>query len=86
MSERRDNSGVIFRVREKQKETFPDYEGNCTINGQEFWMNAWLKKDKNGNTFMSFAFKPKKLPAGQTKQPSFEDSKADDGFQDAIPF
>lgn len=85
MSEKRDNSGVLFKNSRKEKDTHADYEGNCTINGQEFWMNAWLKKDKNGNTFMSFAFKPKKLPAEQTKQPAFEDRKADD-FADQIPF
>ncbi len=85
MTEKRANSGVIFKNNRKQQDTHADYGGNCTIAGQEYWMNAWLKKDKNGNTFMSFAFKPKKLPAGQTKQPAFEDRKADD-FADQIPF
>lgn len=80
--DKRENSGAVFKVREKKKDTFPDYEGNCTINGQEYWMNAWLKKDKNGGTFMSFAFKPKKLPAEIKKQEPFEDKFADD----TIPF
>lgn len=82
MTEKRDNSGVIFKNNRKQQDTHADYEGNCTIAGQEYWMNAWLKKDKNGNTFMSFAFKPKKLPGKPKKQPAFEDKFADD----TIPF
>lgn len=82
--ERRDNSGAVFKVRDKKKETFPDYEGTCTINGVEYYMNAWLKDGAKGK-FMSFSFKPKKLPAEQTKQPAFEDRKADD-FADQIPF
>lgn len=82
MSERRDFSGILFKNNRKQQDTHADYEGNCTIAGQEYWMNAWLKKDKNGNTFMSFAFKPKKLPSEPKPQPAFEDKFADD----TIPF
>lgn len=83
MSERRDMSGAVFKVLEKQKDTFPDYEGNCTIAGVDYWMNAWIKKDKNGKPYMSFAFKPKKLQANHPqKQEAFEDSFADDW----IPF
>lgn len=83
--EKRDNSGVLFKNNKKEKDTHADYEGNCTVNGQEMWMNAWLKKDKNGNTFMAFAFKPKKLPASQQ---GHHDRRADDNARedDRIPF
>lgn len=79
--ERRDNSGAVFKVRDKKKETFPDYEGTCTVNGIEYYMNAWLKDGAKGK-FMSFSFKPKKLPADYGKQQGFEDKLADD----TIPF
>lgn len=82
--EKRDNSGVLFNNTKKEKDTHADYEGNCTVNGVEMWMNAWLKKDKNGNTFMSFAFKPKKLPAQQGHHDRRADDKA--GADDVIPF
>lgn len=79
--ERRDNSGAVFKVRDKKKETFPDYEGTCTIGGIEYYMNAWLKDGAKGK-FMSFSFKPKKLPSEPKPQPAFEDRMADD----TIPF
>lgn len=85
--EKRDNSGVLFKNTKKEKDTHADYEGNCTVNGQEMWMNAWLKKDKNGSTFMSFSFKPKKLSASMTQQ-GHHDRRADDNARedDRIPF
>ena len=81
--EKRDNSGVLFKNNKKEKDTHADYEGNCTVNGQEMWMNAWLKKDKNGNTFMSFSFKPKKLPAGT---PARHEDPVQRDRDDRIPF
>lgn len=36
MSERRDFSGILFKNNRKQQDTHADYEGNCTIAGQEY--------------------------------------------------
>lgn len=81
MSERRDMSGILFKNDRKQQDTHADYQGTCTIGGIEYYMNAWLKDGAKGK-FMSFSFKPKKLPADYGKQPAFEDRMADD----TIPF
>ena len=77
MSEKRDNSGILFKNDRKQQDNHADYQGTCTINGVEYYMNAWLKDGAKGK-FMSFSFKPKKLPADYGKQQGFEDKLADD--------
>lgn len=77
MSERRDNSGVLFKNDRKEQDTHADYRGSITINGMEYWLDAWIKQGAKGK-FMSLSAKPKKLPANATKQPAFEDRKADD--------
>lgn len=62
--EQNDNSGALFRNKDKSKddpktEKWADYQGNALIDGVGYWLSAWLKQDKNGNTYMSLAFKPK---------------------------
>ena len=57
--EQKGNSGSLFKNTRKEKDTHPDYTGNGRVNGVDMWFSAWLKKDKNGNTYMSLAFKPK---------------------------
>jgi hypothetical protein len=54
----RENSGILFKNDRKQSENSPDYTGECNINGEQFYMNAWLKQGAKAK-FMSFSFKPK---------------------------
>lgn len=71
--EKRDMSGSIFANRDKRTETHADYTGDCLIDGQEYWMNAWKKSTKDGKTFLSFSFKKKQprsdAPARQESKP-----------------
>ena len=86
MSEQRDFSGILFKNDRKQQDNHADYQETCTIGGIEYYMNAWLKDGAKGK-FMSFSFKPKKLPADYGRQPGFEDKLAESkNLTDEIPF
>jgi hypothetical protein len=74
--EQRDNSGSLFKNERKDKDSHPDYTGNGMIDGKGFWFSAWIKKDRNGKSFMSMSFKPKEdqppqrqAPRQQARQP-----------------
>ena len=82
MTERRDNSGALFKNDRKEKDTHPDYQGNCTINGVEYYMDAWLKQGQNGK-FMSFSFKPKAQTIAARRN---EDPVIREDTDDRIPF
>ena len=87
--EQKDNSGSLFKNTRKEKDTHPDYTGSALINGVPMWLSAWIKRDKNGNVYMSCSFKPKdeNAMAGLRNDLSAprKPSAADD-IDDSIPF
>ena len=77
--EKKDNSGVLFKNDKKESEKHPDYKGNITINGQDFWLSAWIKEGKGGK-FMGLAVSPRDAQPPASK-PVASNLKDDD-----IPF
>ena len=69
--EKRDNSGVLFKNDKKENEKHPDYKGNIMVDGNKYWLSAWIKEGKTGK-FMGLAVSPRdaqppagKVPYGQ---------------------
>jgi uncharacterized protein (DUF736 family) len=74
--------GSLFRNDRKDKDSQPDYNGTCQIEGVEYYMNAWVKESKAGKKYFSFSFKAKDAPV-----PALNKSVAiTDDIDDELPF
>ena len=73
-SMQRDNSGVLFRSDKIENERSPQYKGNITVDGKDYWISAWVKEGKSGK-FMGLAVSPKEeyQPKQAPKKASFDD-------------
>lgn len=52
----KDLSGSLFKNQHKTTDSHPNATGSAMIDGVEYWVSAWTKKDKNGNPWQSLAF------------------------------
>jgi len=65
-------SGVLFKNAEKEelkneKDTskWPDYKGSAEIEGEKYWLSAWIKESQRDNSkFLSISFKKKEEAGG----------------------
>lgn len=58
------NSGILTKNDRKESDKHPDYRGSININGEEFWLSAWIKRGNGqgklaGQTYMSLSASPK---------------------------
>lgn len=83
--ETKEMTGSIFNNKKKEKDTHPDRQGSCKIDGKEYWISGWVKKDKDGNPWMSLAFKEKTaVTRGRDPTPPRQSARED--MDDEIPF
>lgn len=76
MSTKFDNSGSIRLNDRKEKDSQPDYRGKATIDGAEFWISGWKKKNDDGY-WLSLSFQ-RKDDAPPAKKPNTKPLRNDD--------
>ncbi len=73
--------GALFKAREKRGERSPDYNGNCQIEGVEYWVSGWVREGRSGN-FLSLSFQRKDANGQQRESRPRQNSNGGDGFLD----
>jgi hypothetical protein len=92
MTKQYDNTdkGALFKNDRKESENHPDYKGSLNVGGTDFWISSWVKKDRNGNSYMSLSVKPKdgrperEVPASRGREAPKPRAYADEDPE--IPF
>ena len=92
--EQRELSGSIFVNDRKEKDSHPDFKGQCLIDGKSYWVSGWKKKTGEGKTWLSLAFKEKDAAPKAQEPDGFDDTPQSGGsaprkaapLDDDIPF
>jgi hypothetical protein len=83
------NRGSIWKNDKKDKDTHPDFTGSLNVNGVEFWVSAWKRKEGAAAKAPSLSFSIKlKEERGATPKTSGNrrDREIDDMDGDQVPF
>lgn len=81
--QQKDNSGVLFTNDRKERDNQPDRRGSALIDGVEYWVSAWSKPDRNGNTYFSLAFTRKDKA---TQSAPVHDESTSESEDSDVPF
>ena len=84
--EQKDMTGSVFKNNEKKTDSHPDRSGSCLIDGVAYWISGWVKQDKNGNPWMSLAFKRKEAKPAAIAPRRATGGISDTQLDDEIPF
>ncbi len=90
------NRGAIWRNEKKERDSHPDFTGKLNVDGVEYWVSAWKRKEDAPakSPALSFSIKPKEDRAAPPARTSGETNRRvavkDFGqnvdMQDDIPF
>lgn len=83
------NRGALFKNDRKETDSHPDLSGKIDVDGKEYWLSGWTKRNDDG-TFkvLSLSVKPKeqRQEASRPARGKPASQQADDFQDDDIPF
>lgn len=86
------NRGAIWKNDDKREDNHPDFKGSLNVDGVEYWVSAWKRKDGAAAKApaLSFSIKPKEdqaqqQPKRQAPAPARGSARNAD-MDDDIPF
>ena len=69
---------ALFKNDKKGNERAPEYKGSITVDGQKYWLSAWIRESKSGMKFMSGAAQlaevPPQPPAAPAPKPQVKNA------------
>lgn len=76
------NRGSIWKNDKKATDTHPDFTGTANVEGVEYWVSAWKRKEGANPNAPALTFSVKR----KEEKPQVPQQPADFAFEDDIPF
>jgi hypothetical protein len=80
--EHKDNTGSLFRNKDRKTDKHPSHTGQGKVFGTEVWISGWVNETSDGSKFFSLKFQPKDEQKPKSREPGEDDDMGDDD----IPF
>lgn len=80
------NSGALFKNDKQGNDKRPDYKGKSEVGGVEYYVSAWIRQSKAGQTYMSLKYEPVDAAKASAPASAPAQSSGGDDFDDDIPF
>ena len=76
MSDKYDNSGVLFKNDKGDNPKRPDYRGSISVVGADYNISGWIRESKkSGDKFLSLKVEPKTAFKGRSEGPKKAEPK-----------
>lgn len=86
MSYDNNNRGAIWQNKEKKTPTQPDFKGQAIIEGVEYWVNAWKRKEGDNPKAPALSFSVTAKQSVVEKGVEGVHQAMEDTLDDDIPF
>ena len=81
------NGGVLFKNDKKATDQHPDYTGNITIDGKEYYLSAWVNESaRTGQKYFALKTTPKAATTPATTAPAQPQTSTVPDPVDDLPF
>jgi hypothetical protein len=86
------NRGSIWKNDKKEKDTHPDFTGSLNVDGREYWVSAWKRKEGASPKAPALSFSVKPKDEAHDRRRPLEDPREQrrgsmkDQLNDEIPF
>jgi len=84
------NRGAIWKNEKKEKETHPDWKGSINVEGVDYWLSGWSRKQGDNPKSPSVRFSVQRKDdvqrQGMAQAQAAVAPVSTDPFEDTIPF
>ena len=78
------NRGAIWKNDDKREDNHPDFKGSLNVDGVEYWVSAWKRKERAGAKAPALSFRVK--PKEEKRPAQAAQARKNEDMDDEIPF